>query len=173
MTVTMIDKKLPPSPTTPLKPTTPTFTPPAHKGGCELVDLTFLALRAYRSALQEENDKIGYWMRVVERQIAPPKSKAVRRTYRNADDMPVEFTQNQLLNALDGTFTGETRTSLMRVHHPAVFPLPPDFDLTPEESKHALKAYHHHIKERLTAATDELISRYNKNPELALDLLKW
>jgi hypothetical protein len=146
----------------------------------ELTELAFEALRAYRVALKEEEDRVSYWRRIVQGRVDMLNSGLVSGGI--SDELSIE----QVVEALGTTGSGANRVALMRVAHTEPFPELPtlteiaqssaEVDVSAHlaalgDAERTLSEYRGHIHERLNAATQELIARYHRDPKLALTLL--
>ena len=147
-----------------------------------LAGLSLRELRAYRSRLSEEEDKVSYWRRLAHARIDVLEAEA------SGDGT---LTIEQLVRVLGDTGAGRTRTALVSIS--AAEPLPElpvlqemwatevdpqDHDQVADalrrlrEAERQLTAYRRALHQRIDEATGELISRYRDDPTLALDLLR-
>lgn len=142
------------------------------------VDATTLdlpELRAYRSRLREEEERVSYWRRVVHARLDVLEAG---REEQGA------LTLQQLERALGDTGTGRHREALLRVR--AFDPLPElpvlaevwqggDTEGTLRRlvaASEQLSRYRSALHARIDAATDALIERYRDQPTLALEVLR-
>lgn len=144
----------------------------------DLAALDLDALRAYRSRLQAEEERVSYWRRLVHARTdllgtgrGPGGSLAL----------------DQLVRALGDTGSGATRSALLRVRAQEPLPDLPDLaevwavpadDAEVEavlarlaEAEATLTGYRRALFDRLDAATAELVGRYRAEPALALSVL--
>lgn len=147
----------------------------------ELSGLGLAELRAYRSALSAEEDKVSYWRRLLHGRIDLLEAQAGSQDSLSLAD---------LVRVLGDTGTGRSRRALMRVPAPVQLPDLPDLDQLGElwavdphddqvadliERLHAnasrLSEYRSALHQRIDAATGELIMRYRADPRAALVLL--
>lgn len=147
----------------------------------DLAHLDLSALREYRAALNEEEERVSYWRRLVQARmdILDASSKSLD-----------ELTPETLVRALGETGTGSRRAALLRIHSNDELPDLPGLaevwaapvdphDMVAvgaamsslREVEKTLSTYRRALHERLAEATGELISRYKKDPTLCLDLV--
>lgn len=132
-------------------------------------------LRAYRTRLREEEDRVSYWRRVVHARID---------VLEVGRDVSGGLGLDQLERALGETGSGVRREALLRVR--AFDPLPElpvlaqmwhlDTDLSTTlarlgEASEQLSAYRTALHRRIDAATEALVERYRREPTLALAVL--
>ncbi|GAA0610274.1 hypothetical protein GCM10009547_10370 [Sporichthya brevicatena] len=146
-----------------------------------LADLDLAALRAYRRDLQDEEDRVSYWRRLVHARL-----DMLEVGSHTEGTLSVE----QLIRVLGDTGSGASRTALSAVHPAAPLPdLPETTDMWVTEvdphdpaalaeaqeklraAEHKLTAYRKALFERIDEATAELILRYRDNPAAALSAL--
>lgn len=138
-------------------------------------------LRAYRRSLQEEEDRVSYWRRLVHARL--DMLEAGSRTEGS-------LTLDQLVRVLGDTGTGVTRKALSRVRPAEPLPdLPesaqmwvtevdPHDPVAVAEATTRLRAaegqlteYRKALFERIDEATEDLINRYREDPAAALQAL--
>lgn len=131
-------------------------------------------LRAYRSRLREEEERVSYWRRVVHARLDLVQAGRAEHG---------ALTLGQLERALGDTGTGRHREALLRVR--AFDPLPELPVLAEvwqpgdtaetvrrlEEASEQLSHYRSALHARIDVATGELIERYRAEPALALQVL--
>jgi hypothetical protein len=143
-----------------------------------LADMELQALRAYRRRLQQEEDKVSYWRRLVHARL---DLLAAGSTTEGSLSLP------QLIKVLGDTGTGASRTALSSIrpadplpdlpesewmwvteidHHDAAAVAEATARLHAAEEK--LTAYRKALFERIDEATAELIARYREDPSAAL-----
>jgi hypothetical protein len=137
--------------------------------------LTMAELRGYRARLREEEDRVSYWRRVVHARVDLLEA---------GRDASGGLGLDQLERALGETGSGARREALLRVR--AFDPLPElpvlaeiwHLDTDPAatvarlgEASEQLSAYRTALHRRIDAATEELVTRYRREPALALGLL--
>lgn len=149
-------------------------------GSASLAKLPLTSLRTYRAIAREEEERVSYWRRLVQARLD--------LLDRSADLEEVSI--RTLVNSLGETGTGARRQQLLKVT--AHDPLPGlpglgeawgaavDTD-DPEESdrvraalesaERQLSEYRAALHQRIDLSTEELISRYQSDPTLVLDLL--
>lgn len=146
-----------------------------------LADMELDALRAYRRDLQQEEDKVSYWRRLVHARLDLIEAGA---------GTGGSLTLPQLIRVLGDTGTGASRTALSSIRPAEPLPDLPESEwmwvveidhqdpaavaeatwrLRAAEEK--LTAYRKALFERLDEATAELIARYRDNPAAALSVL--
>lgn len=144
--------------------------------------LTLEQLRAYRSELRAEEDRVSYWRRLAHGRIDLLTAQATSG--------PV-LTRYELARALSDTGSGRRRSGLMSIE--AADPLPelPELDeiWTSRPDPHdaaaladqvarlraaeeQLTRYRTVLHQRLDEATAELIARYKRDPTCALAVLR-
>lgn len=147
----------------------------------DLAHLDLPALRQYRASLNEEEERISYWRRLVQARMDILDASA-----KSLD----ELTPETLAKALGETGTGTRRAALLRIHSndelpdlPGLAevwaaPVDPHDTVAVERAMGALRnveatlsTYRRAMHERLAEATGELISRYKQDPTLCLDLV--
>lgn len=147
----------------------------------DLAHLDLHELRAYRADLNSEEERVSYWRRLVQARMDILAASA-----KSLD----ELTPEMLVKALGETGTGSRRAALLRIHANDELPdLPglsevwassvdPHDPVAVEKALTALRAveetlntYRRRLHERLGDATGELITRYQQNPTLCLDLV--
>lgn len=143
-------------------------------------EMSFDELRTYRTVLNEEEEKVSYWRRLVQFRldlIAKQNAKGVHLS--TAD----------LVKALGSTGTGQRRQQLLSVDAQDELPQLPGLDelwTHPVDLKDVagtarlvkeltavevvLSDYRRQLHERVDAATAELIARYKSEPSLSLSL---
>ena len=153
----------------------------------DLPSMAMADLRQYRETLQGEEDNVSYWRRVLHGRIDLLTKVA---GHPGAEHPGWLVGTDELASALKDTATGHSRLALMRIESPeALTELPGlgelwarDADPTnPVEVAEVLDAlteaagrvteYRGQIHKRLDAATSELISRYQDDPDACLDLI--
>ena len=146
-----------------------------------LAHLDLTGLRAYRVQLNQEEEQVSYWRRLVQARL--DLLDASRRKLGS-------LTHEELVRALGRTGMGASRNVLLRVNSAEPLPeLPglqdlwthapdPNDVVAVESSRLALTAaeeqlgkYRHALHARIAEATGELILRYSRAPETCLDLL--
>jgi hypothetical protein len=152
----------------------PTASP--HLAGMSLAEL-----RRYRRSLQEEEDRVSYWRRLVHARL--DMLEVGSRTEGS-------LTLDQLVRVLGDTGTGASRTALSRVKPAEPLPDLPESDrmwvteVDPHdpvavaeatarlrEAEGQLTEYRKALFERIDEATADLINRYRENPAAALSAL--
>lgn len=139
----------------------------------DLAHLDLEGLRAYRTALSAEEDRVSYWRRILQARLDTLRSVEGARSADPAAVAPALSTERMTRG----------RTALIRVV--PVDDIPPLPDLTrlwqqvPDESDEAAKAelvtaleraeeqlstYRNALHGRMSAANEELIARYRENP---------
>ncbi|HEX3614367.1 MAG TPA: hypothetical protein VHU88_21960 [Sporichthyaceae bacterium] len=139
------------------------------------------ALRIYRRDLQQEEDKVSYWRRLVHARLDLIAAGSHTQG---------SLTLPQLIKVLGDTGTGASRTALSSVHPAGPLPDLPESEwmwvteidfhdaaaveeatarLRAAEEK--LTAYRKALFERIDEATAELIVRYKEDPTAALAVL--
>ena len=138
-------------------------------------------LRAYRRNLQEEEDRVSYWRRLVHARMDMLEIGA--RTEGS-------LTLDQLVRVLGDTGTGASRTALSRVRPAEPLPDLPESaqmwvtEVDPHDpvsvasamerlrgAEGQLTEYRKALFERIDEATADLINRYKENPAAALSAL--
>ena len=146
-----------------------------------LAGMSLEQLRAYRRSLQEEEDKVSYWRRLVHARLDMLEVGA--RTEGS-------LTLDQLVRVLGDTGTGASRTALSRVRPAEPLPDLPESaqmwvtEVDPHdpvavaeatgrlrEAEGRLTEYRKALFERIDEATADLINRYRENPAAALTAL--
>jgi hypothetical protein len=141
-------------------------------------DLSLPDLRIYRRGLVEEEEKISYWRRLVHARIDVLEEESKH-------ERPLLL--SELIRVLGDTGTGRARTALVNVRVADDLPQLPVLkdmwvtELDPHDAvginaavarlrsaEHQLTVYRRALHERLDAATDELITRYQADPVSAL-----
>ena len=146
-----------------------------------LAGMSLAELRAYRRSLQEEEDKISYWRRLVHARLDMLEAGA------NTEG---SLSLEQLIRVLGDTGTGASRNALSSVRSADPLPDLPESEwmwvteidphdpaaladaverLRAAESK--LTAYRKALFERIDEATADLILRYRQDPAAALSAL--
>jgi hypothetical protein len=138
-------------------------------------------LRAYRTALSEEENRVSYWRRIIQARLDIVVAGA------SVNPADVE----SLRGVLAGSRTGGNRTSLI-----TIVPADDDIPLLPDltelwerdpirgddehnaalaaelaDAERELSEYRTALHRRIAAATGELIARYREEPALALTAL--
>lgn len=148
----------------------------------DLAHLTLRQLREYKNLLQEEEERISYWRRLVQGRldVLQAKSRAVDA-----------LTDEALRSALGATGDGQRRRLLVSVRADIseIGEMPELQSLwrsatSPDDPEHArqviedlnaaettLTTWRNELHARLAEATTELIARYVQDPTLCLDLL--
>lgn len=153
---------------------------PVRDGAFEHLDLE--ALRAFRSALQAEEDKVSYWRRILQARLDTVRAAA-------QDGTPVRD-QAHLRPVLTDQRVRSGRSALVQVlQTDDIPPLPsltglwqrsvPDGDPQAlaalqaelEVAEEQLSTYRAALHRRLGEATGELIARYREQPGLCLSAL--
>ena len=146
-----------------------------------LADMDLPGLRAYRRDLQEEEDRVSYWRRLVHARLDMLEAGA---------NVEGSLSVEQLIRVLGDTGTGATRTALSAVHPAEPLPDLPEStsmwvtEVDPHDpvalaeaqeklraAEKKLTAYRKALFERIDQATAELILRYRDNPAAALTAL--
>lgn len=156
-------------------------TRPVPVRSVEFDHLDLERLRAYRTALSEEENRVSYWRRIIQARL----DLVVAGASVNPADV------ESLRGVLAGSRTGGNRTSLITfVPADDDIPLLPDLtelwerDPIPGDEDHnaalaaelsdaerELSEYRTALHRRIAAATGELIARYREEPLLALTAL--
>lgn len=157
------------------------MTPPTPPTPVDLAALAIDELRAYRSSLEAEEDRVSYWRRLLHARIDVLTAEA---------QSEVPLTVADLVRVLGDTGTGRSRRALLRIQ--AAEPLPElpevseiwsdEVDPHDEEAvaeslqrlrdaEQQLTAYRRALHERIGAATEQLILHYRDNPTAALSLI--
>jgi hypothetical protein len=139
-------------------------------------------LRAYRTALQEEEGRVSYWRRILQARLDVVRAGSSSPTTAGLDP-------DHLRPVLTDARTSAGRSALISVVADDIPPLPSlaelwdrrvdhgdapgqlalEVDLT--EAEEQLSSYRHALHGRLAGATDELIARYREQPLLCLTAL--
>ena len=146
----------------------------------ELAHLKMSELRDYRSHLRQEEERVSYWLRLVQTRLDSLSGAQAVDTL-DADG---------LRRALGPTGTGERRVFLLATHAQTALPPLPELlgawasaadSRDPAHLAHATAAlqeasteladYRDAVRDRLAAATSELITRYIADPHAAFDLI--
>lgn len=146
-----------------------------------LADMDLPGLRAYRRHLQDEEDRVSYWRRLVHARLD------MLEVGSHTDGL---LSLDQLIRVLGDTGTGATRTALSAVHPAEPLPDLPETasmwvtEVDPHDpqavtdamerlrgAEQKLTAYRKALFERIDEATAELILRYRANPAAALSAL--
>ncbi len=152
----------------------------------EYAHLPLAGLRAYRTALRDEEDKVSYWRRIIQARL-----DVVRDTVEAAvTGGPTTLDPVQLRSLLVDRRIGAARTALLTIVARDDMPPLPDLselwqrvfdpadapsrelllrDLTTAETR--LSDYRRAVFEALEGATGELIARYRVSPTLCLSAL--
>jgi hypothetical protein len=144
-------------------------------------------LRTYRESLRSEEDNVSYWRRVLHGRI-DLLSKFAEQGAGNHPAWTVGT--DELASALKDTATGHSRLALLRIESPEDLPELPgldelwarDADLSDSaavadlltaltEAAARVTEYRGQIFKRIDAATGELVSRYQDDPDACLDLI--
>jgi hypothetical protein len=144
----------------------------------EFAHLTIGALRVYRQALSDEENRVSYWRRILQARL-----DLVRAGDSTAGDL------EQLRPVVTGRNATVGRTNLVRVLPVDDIPPLPDLGLLwetlPDEdpvsrtrleralmsAERELSDYRNALHRRIGAATTELIARYRQDPLLCLSSL--
>lgn len=152
-----------------------------------LADMALADLRAYRESLRSEEDNVSYWRRVLHGRI----DLLTKFADQGAGSSPGwTVGTDELASALKDTATGHSRLALLRIESPEDLPELPglnelwarDADLADSaavaellaalnEAASQVTAYRGQIFKRIDAATGELVSRYQDDPDACLDLI--
>lgn len=151
-------------------------TPSPHLAG-----MTLDELRTYRRSLQDEEDRVSYWRRLVHARMDMLEAGA------HAEGL---LTVEQLIRVLGDTGTGASRTALSAVRPADPLPDLPQSEQMwvtevdprdPEayaeamgrlkDAEGQLTEYRTALFERIDEATADLISRYRENPATALSAM--
>jgi hypothetical protein len=143
-----------------------------------LPDLSLRALRAYRSRLNDEEERVSYWRRLVHARLDVLEAES-------SSVGPLSLPE--LARVLGDTGNGMNRTALVRVRAEEPLPELPvleemwvtEIDRGDEESvrravealrgaEQQLTSYRKALHQRIDEATAELIGRYRENPSSAL-----
>jgi len=146
-----------------------------------VADVKLPELRAYRQRLQQEEDKVSYWRRLVHARMDMLNAGS------HADGT---LSLEELVRVLGDTGTGRTRTALSKVSSAEPLPDLPESanmwvtEIDPRDgaavaeglakladAEEQLTAYRRALHLRLDEVTGELISRYRENPAAALGAL--
>jgi hypothetical protein len=146
-----------------------------------LAGMSLEELRAYRRSLQDEEDRVSYWRRLVHARLDMLEARS------QADG---SLTLEQLIRVLGDTGTGASRTALSRIRPEEPLPdLPQSAQMwvtevdphDPEslaeatarlrEAEVQLTEYRKALFDRLDEATADLINRYKQDPTTALSAL--
>lgn len=146
-----------------------------------LADMDLSGLRAYRRNLQDEEDRVSYWRRLVHARLDMLEAGA---------NVEGSLSVEQLIRVLGDTGSGASRTALSAVHPAEPLPdLPESASMWVDEidphdpvalaeaqeklraAEQKLTAYRKALFERIDEATAELILRYRDNPAAALSAL--
>jgi hypothetical protein len=146
-----------------------------------LADMDLAGLRVYRRDLQEEEDRVSYWRRLVHARLDMLEA---------GSHTEGSLTTEQLIRVLGDTGTGATRTALSAVHPAEPLPDLPELtsmwvtEVDPHDpvalaeaqgklraAEQKLTAYRKALFQRIDEATAELILRYRENPAAALTAL--
>ncbi|MGQ0626177.1 MAG: RsiG family protein [Sporichthyaceae bacterium] len=147
----------------------------------QLAELTLAQLRSYRRDLQEEEEKVSYWRRLVHARLDLLTLGA------NTEG---SLTLDQLIRVLGDTGTGASRNALSAVHSSDPLPDLPESrwmwvtEIDPHDgvalaeavgrlkaAEEKLTSYRKALFERIDTATADLIARYQANPAAALTAL--
>jgi hypothetical protein len=143
------------------------------KRASELSHLTLDGLRAYRTALAAEEDRVSYWRRIIQARLDTVRMvEGVRAADANA-----------LKPVLSSARMGRGRSALVRVVPIDDIPPLPDLErlwealhdaTTPdqrdklehdlEHAERELSEYRHALHRRIATASEELIARYRDHP---------
>ncbi|MCW2667242.1 MAG: hypothetical protein JWN57_2204 [Frankiales bacterium] len=145
--------------------------------------LSLADLRAYRTALQDEEGKVSYWRRILQARLDVVRAGSTAPTTAGLDP-------DHLRPVLTDARTSAGRSALISVVDAGDIPPLPrlaelwdrrvdaddaagqlalETDLT--EAEDQLSSYRHALHGRLAGATDELIARYREQPLLCLTAL--
>ena len=151
-------------------------TPSPHLAG-----MTLEELRAYRRNLQDEEDRVSYWRRLVHARMDMLEA---------GSHTEGSLTVEQLIRVLGDTGTGASRTALSTVRPADPLPDLPQSEqmwvteVDPHDPQAVAEAmgrlkdaegqlteYRTALFERIDEATADLISRYRENPAAALSAM--
>lgn len=143
-----------------------------------LETLTLAELRAYRTRLRDEEDRVSYWRRLVHARMDLLEAGRPTSGSISLDD---------LVRVLGDTGTGAVRSALLHVRAEEALPDVPDLGdvwITPADEAEAatllehlraaerqLTGYRSALFGRIDAAGAELIARYREDPSRALAAL--
>jgi hypothetical protein len=149
--------------------------------GRHLAGMDLPALRAYRHDLQQEEDRVSYWRRLVHARLDLLAAGALTEG---------SLTLPQLIKVLGDTGTGASRTALSSVRPAHPLPDLPESEwmwvteIDPHNAEaladatarlraaeEKLTTYRRALFERIDEATTELIGRYREDPAAALSVL--
>ncbi|MGQ0631819.1 MAG: RsiG family protein [Sporichthyaceae bacterium] len=158
-----------------------------RRGGLEpaaapaLASLSLEELRSYRRDLQEEEEKVSYWRRLVHARLDMLELGATTEG---------SLTVDQLIRVLGDTGSGASRMALSAVHPAEPLPDLPESrwmwvtEIDPHDpvglaeaverlkaAEEKLTTYRKALFERIDTATADLIARYRENPAAALSAL--
>jgi len=153
----------------------------AVDGARTLADMDLNTLRTYRRDLQQEEDKVSYWRRLVHARLDLLTAGA---------GTGGSLTLTQLIRVLGDTGTGASRTALCAIRPAEPLPDLPESawmwvtEIDPHDpvavaeaiarlqaAEEKLTAYRRALFERIDEATAELIVRYREDPSAALSVL--
>ncbi|MDX6250147.1 MAG: hypothetical protein QOF10_3507 [Kribbellaceae bacterium] len=146
-----------------------------------LAGLDLAQLRAYRQQLTREEDKVSYWRRLVHARLA-----VLEAGLNSGGTLTIE----ELIRVLGDTGAGRTRTALVAIRPAEPLPELPVLaemwvtEIDPRNidavndamdrlraAEVTLTGYRRALHQRIDEATGELISRYRRDPSLALTVL--
>lgn len=146
-----------------------------------LAGLSLPQLRAYRSELTQEEEKVSYWRRLAHARMDVLQAES---------DHDGRLSVTDLIRVLGDTGSGARRTALVSIRPAEPLPDlpvlaemwntevdPTDPEATREEldrlrqAERRLTEYRHALHERIDEATSELIVRYRADPASALTAL--
>lgn len=154
---------------------------PTPERSDDFAHLSLSRLRAYRTALGEEENRVSYWRRIVQARLDLVTA--------GASVNPADV--DSLRTVLAGSARGGNRQALVTVV-PAANDIPPLPDLTElwerspvpgddtgnaelledlSKAERELSDYRNALHRRISAATAELIARYREEPTLCLSAL--
>ncbi len=137
-------------------------------------------LRAYRAALEAEEDRVSYWRRLLHARIDLVTAQA---------ESGVQLSTADLVRVLGDTGSGKRRRALQRIRAAEPLPELPEVaavwsDLRPGDpgedargldalrrAEHQLTEYRRALHARIDQAAECLIERYRSDPGAALSLI--
>ena len=148
--------------------------------GQPLDEISLVDLRAYRDMLKHDEERISYWRRLVQTRLD------IIEKEKSAD----ELSTADLITTLGATVSGARRQQFLSIKAHDELPELPILNavwsaaIDPndpagsarlvaelEAAEQQLSNYRRALHQRLDAATEELVARYKKNPELTNDLV--
>lgn len=164
------------------------MTKPLAADPLDLPGMPIGELRTYREALRVEEDNVSYWRRVLHGRIDLLRKIVERGTGEHPGWL---VGTDELASALQDTATGHSRLALMRIGSASDLPELPGLNevwardanpTDPADVEEVLSAlteavgrvtdYRGQIHKRIDAATAELVSRYEDDPDACLDLIE-